>query len=83
MTLVKTSYNRRSFIKTSAAAGGGLVLGFSWLASCTPTAEEVVSMPDSWFDINAFLQIGENGIVTIMSPNPEIGQNVKTSKHDR
>lgn len=36
-------------------------------------------MPEEWFDINAFLKIGDNGIVTIMSPNPEIGQNVKTS----
>ncbi|MEZ5044521.1 MAG: molybdopterin cofactor-binding domain-containing protein [Saprospiraceae bacterium] len=80
MTLIKTSYNRRSFIKASAAAGGGMVLGFSWLASCTtPTAEEIKSMPEAWFDINAFLKIGDNGIVTIMSPNPEIGQNVKTA----
>ena len=36
-------------------------------------------MPEEWFNINAFLQIGNNGVVTIMSPNPEIGQNVKTS----
>ena len=79
MTLIKTSYDRRSFMKTSAAAGGGMVLGFSWLASCNPTPEEIISMPKEWFDINAFLKIGENGIVTIMSPNPEIGQNVKTS----
>ncbi len=79
MNLVKTKYNRRSFIKSSAAAGGGLMLGFSWLASCNPTAEEVAAMPEDWFDINAFLKIGDNGIVTIMSPNPEIGQNVKTA----
>ena len=32
-----------------------------------------------WFDINGFLKIGDNGMVTIMSPNPEIGQNVKTA----
>lgn len=56
-----------------------MVLGFSWLASCKPTAEEVLAMPKEWFDINGFLKIGENGLVTIMSPNPEIGQNVKTS----
>lgn len=36
-------------------------------------------MPKEWFNINGFLKIGENGLVTIMSPNPEIGQNVKTS----
>jgi len=79
MTLVKTKYNRRSFLKTSTAASGGLVIGFSWLASCKPTPEQVLAMPEEWFDINAFLKIGDNGIVTIMSPNPEIGQNVKTS----
>lgn len=79
MNLVKTTYNRRAFLKRSAVTGGGFVLGFSWLASCNPTEEEALAMPDEWFDINGFLKIGENGVVTIMSPNPEIGQNVKTS----
>lgn len=76
---VKTQYNRRSFLKVSAATGGGMVLGFSWFASCSPTAEQMKSMPNEWFDINAYLKIGDNGLVTIFSPNPEIGQNVKTS----
>lgn len=79
MTLVKTKFNRRSFLKTSAAAGGGLMIGFNWLLSCTPNAEQLLEMPEEWFDINAFLKIGDNGVVTIFSPNPEIGQNVKTS----
>ena len=84
MTLIKTTYNRRSFLKASTVAGGGMILGFSWLASCQPAAssvaeEEALPLPKEWFDINAFLKIGENGLVTIMSPNPEIGQNVKTS----
>jgi len=79
MTLIKTTYDRRSFLKTTALAGGGMMLGFSWLAGCKPTQEEVLSMPKEWFDINGFLKIGENGLATIMSPNPEIGQNVKTS----
>ena len=83
MTLIKTSYNRRSFLKTSTVAGGGFVLGFSWLASCqtADSVKEAVvkAMPKEWFDINAFLKIGDTGVVTIMSPNPEIGQNVKTA----
>ena len=79
MTLVKTSYNRRSFLKSSTLAGGGMMLGFSWLASCKPTPEQVSNMPKEWFEINGYLKIGDNGMVTIMSPNPEIGQNVKTS----
>ena len=79
MTLIKTKYNRRSFLKVTAASTGGMVLGFSWLASCSPTPEQIKQMPEEWFNMNAFLKIGDNGIVTIMSPNPEIGQNVKTS----
>jgi CO/xanthine dehydrogenase Mo-binding subunit len=82
MTLIKTSYNRRSFLKTSALAGGGMMIGFSWLLSCqsdAELAEEALVMPEEWFDINAYLKIGDNGVVTIMSPNPEFGQNVKTS----
>ncbi|MEO1714089.1 MAG: molybdopterin cofactor-binding domain-containing protein, partial [Bacteroidota bacterium] len=54
--------------------------GFSWLASCNVTPEqEALGLPDEWFEINGYLKIGDNGLVTIMSPNPEIGQNVKTS----
>lgn len=83
MALIKTTLGRRSFIKTSALAGGGLMVGFSWLASCAEEAEkkqvDVMEMPKEWFDINGFVKIGENGLVTIMSMNPEIGQNIRTS----
>ncbi len=79
MTVIKTTYGRRSFLKCTALAGGGMMLGFSWLASCNPSPEEVKKMPKNWFEINGYIKIGENGLVTIMSPNPEIGQNVKTS----
>ncbi|WP_455169926.1 molybdopterin cofactor-binding domain-containing protein [Aegicerativicinus sediminis] len=83
MALIKTTLGRRSFIKTSALAGGGLMIGFSWLASCAEEAEkkemDVLEMPKEWFEINGFIKIGENGVVTIMSTNPEIGQNVRTS----
>ncbi|MBO3696902.1 xanthine dehydrogenase family protein molybdopterin-binding subunit [Roseivirga sp. E12] len=76
MTIVKTQVNRRSFLKASALAGGGLMIGFSW--ACNPMEAERAA-PKEWFDMNAFLSIADNGQVTIMSPNPEIGQNVKTS----
>ena len=77
--------SRRSFLKITGAAGGGLMLGFTFLTSCrnedtaTAAADAPLQMPENWVAVNAFLKIGENGVVTIMSPNPEIGQNVKTS----
>ena len=79
MKIVKTKIGRRSFIKRSSLASGGMMLGFSWLASCDMSVKQVKALPKEWFQINGFLKIGDNGLVTILSPNPEIGQNVKTS----
>jgi len=83
MSKIKTKFGRRSFIKSVSIAGGGLVIGFNWMA-CKGPAEEgseelAMQMPKEWFELNGYLKIGDNGIVTIYSPNPEIGQNVKTS----
>ncbi len=81
MSIIKTSIGRRSFLKSSVVAGGGMMLGFSWLASCqsSKTKEEILAMPKEWFEMNSYLKIGDNGVVTIYSPNPEFGQNVRTS----
>ena len=79
MTKVTTNMDRRSFLKASALAGGGLMLSFSWLAGCKPTPEQVLTMPKEWFELNSYIKIGENGAVTLFSPNPEFGSNVKTS----
>ncbi|MGB5369143.1 MAG: molybdopterin cofactor-binding domain-containing protein [Flavobacteriaceae bacterium] len=82
MTKIKTQYNRRSFIKVSTAAGGGMLIGFSWLNACKPgepAPEPGVAIPNEWFEINGYIKIGDTGMVTIYSPNPEIGQNVRTS----
>ncbi|HLO82101.1 MAG TPA: molybdopterin cofactor-binding domain-containing protein [Chitinophagaceae bacterium] len=79
MTQVKTTINRRSFLKVTALAGGGMMISFSWLAGCNPTPEEALTMPKEWFELNSYIKIGENGVVTLMSPNPEFGSNVKTS----
>lgn len=79
MSKQKVNQGRRFFIKSSLLAGGGMMLAFPWLESCNFSPEQVKAMPKEWFEINGYLKIGENGLITIMSPNPEIGQNVKTS----
>lgn len=55
------------------------MLSFSWLASCQSGTNAALDMPEEWFDLNGFLKIANNGLVTIMSPNPEGGQNIKTA----
>jgi isoquinoline 1-oxidoreductase subunit beta len=79
MTTIKTTIDRRSFLKVSALAGGGMMLSFSWLAGCKPTPEESLTIPKEWFELNNYIKIGANGVVNLMSPNPEFGSNVKTS----
>ena len=73
MTLIKTQIGRRAFIRNTSLASGGLVLGFSILNSCKSKDAEkqaALEMPEEWFEINAYLKIGDNGLVTIMAPNP-------------
>ena len=79
MARTKISIGRRSFVKNTFLAGGGLILGFNQVSAFSINPQQVLNMPDEWFKINAFLKIGKNGIVTIMAPNPEFGQGVKTS----
>lgn len=79
MAFTDNKLDRRSFLKVSALAGGGMMLSFSWLAGCQPKSEDVLTMPDEWFELNSYIKIGDNGVVTLFNPNPEFGSNVKTS----
>lgn len=79
MSNSKKTYNRRSFLKVTALTGGGMMLSFGLLAGHKPTSGELVNLPKEWFELNSYIKIGENGVVTLMAPNPEFGQNVKTS----
>ena len=78
MSTAKTKMNRRSFLKVSMWGSAGLMIGFSWMSSFIGD-EKTMDVPDEWYDINAYIKIAGDGEVTIFSPNPEIGQNVKTS----
>ena len=74
------TFSRRNFLRTSALASGGLLVGFNLFTACKPEAKPPVDIANLNFnDFNAFIKIADNGYVTIFSPNPEIGQGVKTS----
>ncbi|HET9486475.1 MAG TPA: molybdopterin cofactor-binding domain-containing protein, partial [Chryseosolibacter sp.] len=79
VTIQKTT--RRNFMKLAAATGGGLMLGFHWGNSEASAMEvlsnEAIAAGDQTF--NSYLSISTDGVITILSPNPELGQNIKTS----
>jgi isoquinoline 1-oxidoreductase beta subunit len=74
------NFSRRNFLKTSILASGGMLIGFNLLTACKPEAVMPVDIESLNFnDFNAFIKISNDGYITIFSPNPEIGQGVKTS----
>jgi isoquinoline 1-oxidoreductase beta subunit len=79
MKQVSTNISRRHFLKISTLTGGGILLGFELLANATPEAIAEAEAGAPLFSPNAYLSIDPQGIVTLMAPNPEIGQGVKTS----
>ncbi|TWO32693.1 xanthine dehydrogenase family protein molybdopterin-binding subunit [Seonamhaeicola sediminis] len=76
----KISFSRRSFLKTSVLASGGMLIGFNLFNACKEDAKMPVDLSQlNYNDFNAFIKISEEGKVTIFATNPEIGQGVKTS----
>ncbi len=67
--------DRRSFLKISALAGGGVALGLY----VEPNAEaQGRGGPQAPINPNAFIRVAADGTVTIMAKNPEVGQGVRT-----
>ncbi len=80
MSQQKTSINRRLFLKSSALAGGGLMISFSWLSAFkSPDKQSNAGLPEQWNELNGYIKITPDNIVKILNPNPEFGQNVMTS----
>lgn len=71
--------DRRSFLKLSALAGGGLALGYFFRPDGPARGEVASPAANTGFRPSAFLRIGVDGTVTIQSARPEMGQGVKTS----
>jgi isoquinoline 1-oxidoreductase beta subunit len=71
----RTAMDRRSFLKLTGIAGGGLVLAFYVGDRATAMAATEAGK----FAPNAFLSINPDGAITILSKGPEIGQGIKTA----
>jgi isoquinoline 1-oxidoreductase beta subunit len=65
--------DRRSFLKLTGLAGGGLMLAF------TAGEADATSVNTGNFTPNAFVTISPKGTILIYSKGPEIGQGIKTA----
>jgi isoquinoline 1-oxidoreductase subunit beta len=68
--------DRRSFLRVTALAGGGILLG-SYLEPAV-TGLAAAADTGTTFSPNAFIRITADGAITVMSKNPECGQGIKT-----
>jgi isoquinoline 1-oxidoreductase beta subunit len=68
-------YSRRTFLVTSVAAGGGLLLGV-----CLPRSiRAMAQVADETFTPNAFVRIRPDDSITLVMPQVEMGQGTYTS----
>src|SRR5579864_9359373 len=72
----KTQLQRRSFLKISALAGGGVLLGL--YEAPRLAAQGRGGPPAAPPDPHNFIRVAADGTVTIMAKNPEVGQGVRT-----
>jgi isoquinoline 1-oxidoreductase subunit beta len=69
---------RRSFLRVSAIAGGGILLAAYIDPVEKALAQAPQGPPPAVLTPNAFIRISPDGIVTITAKNPEIGQGIRT-----
>jgi isoquinoline 1-oxidoreductase beta subunit len=69
---------RRSFIQKTALFSGAFCLGFDWFQANGKEVSMVQTTMESG-RFNAFLAIDPSGKIILYSPNPEIGQGIKTA----
>ena len=73
-----TLLDRRSFLRVSSIAGGGVLFALHVRPAAAITAQGSAAAPAPAFAPVAFFRVAPDGIVTILSKNPEVGQGVKT-----
>jgi isoquinoline 1-oxidoreductase beta subunit len=80
MDISQPNLDRRSFLKVSSITGGGMMIGFNWLANLLPESSiSALEASGEWIELNGFIQITADNQIKLFSPNPEFGTNVMTS----
>jgi isoquinoline 1-oxidoreductase beta subunit len=80
MEKIRTSQTRRSFLKSSLLASGGLMISFSGLTQYIRDGKiNPAELAEEWNEITGYIKITSDNIIKILNPNPEFGQNVMTS----
>jgi len=69
--------DRRSFLRVSAVAGGGMLVAFQLDPTELFAQAAPPQLPMPAFLATAFVKIAPDGKVTITAKNPEIGQGIK------
>lgn len=67
--------SRRNFLKITGIAGGGLVIAAAMPAMAEEAEQDLIRSSE----LNAYVQIREDGKILIYSGSPEMGQGIKTS----
>jgi isoquinoline 1-oxidoreductase subunit beta len=71
--------DRRAFIKAGALAGGGLLVGTYLRFGPSSAFAATPPVTADTFAPNAFISIASSGAISIIAPNSEMGQGIKTS----
>ena len=76
-------FDRRSFLRVTSVAGGGILVAcyarpVAQVFAKATGAQANTAAPAPMYAPMAFFRIAEDGIVTILAKNPEVGQGVKT-----
>jgi isoquinoline 1-oxidoreductase beta subunit len=74
-----SSLDRREFLRVTALAGGGLLVGAYLDFGTSQAAAQAAAVAPGDFAPNVFIRISPSGAVALIAPNSEMGQGAKTA----
>ncbi len=73
----RSGFSRRDFVRTGAAAGAGLVIGFHLPGARVVAGATSAALPP--FEPNAWIRVGTDGLISIIVDEAEMGQGSQTA----